>query len=357
MQTTPSLRIGIARPRAVRRFIASLLLSLTILSTWGALPAAAAAFLGWSVGQGGRIVHTVDGGASWTPQVSGTTSTLLDVDFVDPLNGWAVGRGGVILHTVNGGTNWLPQVSGTTVSLSGVAFSDALIGTAVGNGGVTFYTQDGGAIWHGPGFPNATTRNDLFGIDAPPGSFKRIEVGAAGTPLVSPDGGITFFTPFSITTNTLFDVSLPDPNNGMVVGNNSFTARTPDGGFTYFPPVKATAAGNDLFGVDFRSSRAVVVGAGGVTVRSVDNGLTWFNPVFPTTNDLFDVSFIDTLNGIAVGAGGVTIRTSDGGVTWFTPVFPTTDDLNGVSVVVPEPSSLVIFGIGFGSALWSRRRQ
>ena len=139
-------------------------------------------------------MHTVDGGASWTPQVSGTTSTLLDVDFVDPLDGWAVGRGGVILHTVNGGTNWLPQVSGTTVSLSGVAFSNALIGTVVGNGGVTFYTQDGGTTWHGPGFPNATTRNDLFGVDAPPGSFQAHRSGAAGTPLVSPDGGITFRT-------------------------------------------------------------------------------------------------------------------------------------------------------------------
>jgi photosystem II stability/assembly factor-like uncharacterized protein len=54
------------------------------------------------VGTSGIISRTFDG-VSWTKQNSGTTNTLYSVCFVDSLSGWAVGDGGIILHTVNGG--------------------------------------------------------------------------------------------------------------------------------------------------------------------------------------------------------------------------------------------------------------
>jgi hypothetical protein len=54
------------------------------------------------VGTSGLIFHSYDG-VNWIKQNSGTTNTLYSVYFIDSLNGWAVGDGGIILHTVNGG--------------------------------------------------------------------------------------------------------------------------------------------------------------------------------------------------------------------------------------------------------------
>jgi photosystem II stability/assembly factor-like uncharacterized protein len=53
---------------------------------------------GWIVGNGGTILHSTDGGATWTAQTSGTTVTLRDVFFTSPTNGYAVGNNGTILH-------------------------------------------------------------------------------------------------------------------------------------------------------------------------------------------------------------------------------------------------------------------
>ena len=61
--------------------------------------------LGWGVGFHGSIIHTGDGGETWTVQQAATAegATLLDVHFIDPTTGWAVGQAGTILRTTTGG--------------------------------------------------------------------------------------------------------------------------------------------------------------------------------------------------------------------------------------------------------------
>src|SRR5215471_18871486 len=48
------------------------------------------------VGNLGTILRTDDGGATWTPQSSGTTKSLFGVSFVDANTGTAVGGLGTI---------------------------------------------------------------------------------------------------------------------------------------------------------------------------------------------------------------------------------------------------------------------
>jgi photosystem II stability/assembly factor-like uncharacterized protein len=61
--------------------------------------------IGYAVGTNGQglILKTVDGAASWSPQIANSAQDLNDVWFVDPLRGWAVGTGGRIVHTSKGG--------------------------------------------------------------------------------------------------------------------------------------------------------------------------------------------------------------------------------------------------------------
>src|SRR5437016_9023704 len=72
---------------------------------------ASATFIGAAVGSNGTIVHTVNG-STWTVQTSGTTNLLNGVVFTDALNGWASGNFGTMLHTSNGGNTWTAQTNG-----------------------------------------------------------------------------------------------------------------------------------------------------------------------------------------------------------------------------------------------------
>lgn len=95
---------------------------------------------GWIVGGNGIIRHTIDGGAAWTSQSSGTLYELLGLDFINSTTGYACGRQGIIIATSNGGTSWVAQSSSTTAgSLWEIDMIDATKGFAVGDSGILKY--------------------------------------------------------------------------------------------------------------------------------------------------------------------------------------------------------------------------
>ena len=59
----------------------------------------------YAVGSNGNglVLKSLDGGATWNPQVSNSAQTLKDVWFVDAMRGWAVGAAGRVIHTSRGG--------------------------------------------------------------------------------------------------------------------------------------------------------------------------------------------------------------------------------------------------------------
>ncbi|MDX1547235.1 MAG: YCF48-related protein [Rhodothermales bacterium] len=117
---------------------------------------------GWAVGDAGTILHTADGGQTWTVQDSNTARTLADVHFTDGQAGWIVGDRGTILHTGDGGATWRAQASGTSFRFYDVEPLDALTAWVVGGEGTILRTTDGGVTWTSQpsGTPNA-----LLGID------------------------------------------------------------------------------------------------------------------------------------------------------------------------------------------------
>ena len=79
-----------------------------------------------AVGDLGSVVKTTDGGATWSvcPPIPGPTG-LWAVSYVGPSTLVGVSGGGVILRSTDGGITWSPQVSGTTESLLSVDFDGA----------------------------------------------------------------------------------------------------------------------------------------------------------------------------------------------------------------------------------------
>jgi photosystem II stability/assembly factor-like uncharacterized protein len=78
-----------------------------------------------------------------------TSATLTSVSFVDAKNGWAAGHWGVILHTSDGGETWTLQRDETSADrpLFSICFQDAQTGLAVGLWGLVLRTENGGKTW------------------------------------------------------------------------------------------------------------------------------------------------------------------------------------------------------------------
>ena len=115
--------------------------------------------IGWAIGNEGNkgtIYHTVDGGTNWKSQANAELP-LYKIHFIDPNTGWIVGgqgrsrgsRGGlgsIIMHTTDGGKTWTQQKVELQNALSSVYFTDKDNGWTFGSGGM-FTTNDGGNTW------------------------------------------------------------------------------------------------------------------------------------------------------------------------------------------------------------------
>lgn len=101
-----------------------------------------------AVGERGNIVASKDG-IRWAQVAVPVRSTLTGLSFVDSKNGWAVGHDATILHTADGGRTWTVQSfnPGLLKPLHDVFFVDAKQGYAFGSFGLFWHTSDGGKTW------------------------------------------------------------------------------------------------------------------------------------------------------------------------------------------------------------------
>jgi photosystem II stability/assembly factor-like uncharacterized protein len=115
------------------------------------------ALTGWVAGDG--IYKTTDGGMSWVQQHTGG-ATLAEISFADALNGWASGYANTLLHTRNGGQTWTPQSVPGAPSLTafmGVSAVSPTEAWIAGWYGFVAGTTDGGLTWTQEQLPDATS--------------------------------------------------------------------------------------------------------------------------------------------------------------------------------------------------------
>jgi photosystem II stability/assembly factor-like uncharacterized protein len=210
----------------------------------------------WAVGQGGIILRTTDGGATWTPHPQGSTQTLYAIDAVDASTAWAVGEAGTILKTTDGGATWTPQASGTGAALNGISAVSTTTAWAVGAGGVILKSEDG-STWTPQ---NSRVTAALYGISAID-AYNCWAVGEGGTILKTSDGGLTW-TPQGTTTVTSVATTGADAGANAASETAALPAVSRVTTFT----LRAVVAANP--------SVCWAVGEGGA-VKTVDGGLTW----------------------------------------------------------------------------------
>ena len=69
-----------------------------------------------AVGLRGHIVYSDNAGKSWRQASVPVSSDLTAVHVPTPLSGWAVGHDGVVLHSTDGGRTWTRQLDGRQVN-------------------------------------------------------------------------------------------------------------------------------------------------------------------------------------------------------------------------------------------------
>lgn len=79
-------------------------------------------YIGYAVGDSGKVFKSVDGGKNWEKKQSGITTKLNSVYVFNDTKVIAVGENGVIIKTTDGGNTWVNQSSGTTVNLTKITY-------------------------------------------------------------------------------------------------------------------------------------------------------------------------------------------------------------------------------------------
>jgi photosystem II stability/assembly factor-like uncharacterized protein len=101
---------------------------------------------GWIVGEFGLVLHTEDGGGSWTAQRSGSDlPQLYSVKFIDDQHGWAMGQAGSLIRTSDGGKRWTTVEIDSKRDLYNISV-DGQRSIIVGDG-IAFGSDDAGSSW------------------------------------------------------------------------------------------------------------------------------------------------------------------------------------------------------------------
>ncbi|MFH1387228.1 MAG: YCF48-related protein [bacterium] len=108
----------------------------------------------WVVGFSGTILKTINGGTTWVSQeAAGITANLSAVSAVDANNAWIIGDNqngySIILHTTDGGTTWTREGTKEVLpwALIDVSAYDAATCWACGTDGKVIRTVDSGTTW------------------------------------------------------------------------------------------------------------------------------------------------------------------------------------------------------------------
>ncbi len=238
---------------------------------------------------------------------------FLDATFLDAQRGWIVGGNGALLHTTDGGMTWTSRANilRTTPFLGlSMVFTDALTGVISFNNGLLLRTSDAGISWEL--LPRtALTMQKLR--RAPDGSLWGI--GSLGAIARSTDAGLTWERFSTGTTTVIYDIAFPDAQTAVAVCGGGLILRSQDGGQSW-SNVNAPI-GTDITSVAFRDAQnGFAVQKPKYLLRTTDGGATWSDTSF-VLNELTQVRFTSATTGWLVSNSiGSVFKTVDGGMSW-----------------------------------------
>lgn len=283
---------------------------------------------GWVVGDSGTILHTTDGGHSWTLQESGTANGITGVFFLDRDRGWACAfnysvppYGTLLLKTVNGGETWLSTpYPEENIFINCIHYLDSLTGWMGGSPHALVRTNDGGNTWVQAAIDTST----LAFFPVLNVAFYNADIGyatggifdIAGVIWRTSNGGDMWYAidPLQAPADEVHALHIFDENRAIGCGGDPDFGygvgmiRTDDGGqhWTY-ADIGIQGIAYDM---DFRTSSQAwsPLGPQRKLIFSLDTGESWSEVPTPDSTSIFDITFPDSLHGFGVGSDGAVIR-------------------------------------------------
>lgn len=275
----------------------------------------------WAVGDRGLILASEDGGIHWRVQESGTTCSLRDIFFVDPLRGWAVGYAvqpfsrrafGVVLSTIDGGKKWnytpqplLPPLHGIRRTSNGNFVVWGGWSTQLASS--VFESIDGGKTW-APS-PNVTDEYK---------SIIPLMSGWIGTAENGPAIHWELHQSTPVGQGKLWNLFQCDGENVVGIDREKqlYVGPLADIRQWRMAPVPRFLSSIRVLGVNKRA----ILAAGNpssLVARSDDSGKTWHAIESPIQSPLKLFTFLDENRGWAISDMGDIVATRDGGKSWW----------------------------------------
>jgi photosystem II stability/assembly factor-like uncharacterized protein len=298
-----------------------------------------------AVGQRGHIVVSSDNGATWKQSPVPVSSDLTAVYFVDAREGWAAGHDGVILHTADGGDTWTLQLNGRTVNdllvkameakvaqepasedakkllaeaqrykeqgadkpFLDVWFADAKNGYAVGAYNLIFRTSDGGATWES--WFDRTDNPKFFNLYSIRPAGRDVYIAGEGGILLKLDRTAQRFKAQTSGYNGSFFGVAEAGTAAIAFGLRGNAYRTDDGGATWAKvetglPGAITAAARTSQGA------LLLADVGGRVVRSTDGGRTFTGLAIAQPAPLTGIADLGDGRIVQAGPRGVAVSTA-----------------------------------------------
>ena len=261
----------------------------------------------WVVGERGHILYSDDECSGWIQVEVPVSVTLTAVYFPSYDNGWAVGHEGVVLHTEDGGKTWTKQLDGYKLNELMVTKLKQMIQAK------TKLLEDMEAE-PGEDQPEALEEDKETGLDEDQREALEVEIEdleyfLSDWELASKEG----------PTLPLMDVWFKNDREGMVVGAFGIILGTEDGGETWKPLLDRihNIDGFHYYGITRSGDDLFVAGEAGILYRSEDFGQSWQQLESPYEGSYFGI-ISDPAGGFitAFGLRGHIYYSLDRGETW-----------------------------------------
>lgn len=265
-----------------------------------------------AVGPWGRILLGDANGEHWQQVPVPISSDLVAVSFADARNGWAVGHDGVILHSGDGGHTWSKQLDGRQL---GPLLSN-YYQPRVSRGEVDASVMDTVARMTSDG-PNMPWLDVSFS-DARNGMV----VGAFNIALATHDGGLTWTPLLERTANPegMHLYALARSGDDLYLAGEKGLLRRWNAALATFEPLPTPYRGT-FFGLSAHGSTLVAYGLRGNAFVSQDRGEHWQSVGTPGDASITSSAVLaDGSLVLALQSGQLLV--SDSGQRTFTPATP-----------------------------------
>lgn len=295
----------------------------------------------------------------WVKLTSGTSNDLYGISFGSASSGWVVGLYDTMLHTGDGGGSWTSQFGNIAASVRSSKESSAhavspppyydnahflcvhavdantawisSLGPCHGlNLTPCFVTKNGGGTW--TCLATATNFQEwaIYGFDG--GAARVCTIGSSSHPdsdIQIIEGGYDTNS-YPISWGGLYAIGFGDADTGWTGGQDFY--KSTDGGSSWSQISKPSGTGTILDIAAVSATTAWACSTGGRIIKTED-GSSWTSLTSGVSVDLWGIDFVNANNGWCVGAGGTILVTTDGGATWTAQDSGTASTLTDVSAV------------------------